>query len=173
MIFRDYTIVNAHIHSRRTYDTRDLAPSAVETCRRMLRLCQDRIEVPHGIEGMPAFTVRLGLPPSFSQAGAECMFTVQEPGRIPFQYNALLRNSTEWGDAVYGVTTVLALSYGGGQIPGDDLDTVEIERKVRPFYDARPSLLTALLPTCDDVDVIRIAADFSTCFAAAWLLESP
>ena len=66
--------------------------------------------------------------------------------------------------------TLLGISRLGqsGQ-PLDETDTLE---RIQEILDARPVLATSMIPVTLDPRALHIAADFSTCFAAAMLLEA-
>lgn len=176
MTFRDYTMMDGRIHSRRTWDTRELDQGAVRRCAEMLRdLQRGAREVPHGIAGLPPFTARLGLPsPPWPQApGNELFFLAGAPGEEAFQFNLVLHRDTPREPACWGAATLLAISSAGFREPGQWTES-EIEEMVGPLYDDRPLLATALMPSwaptnAAALEVVRVAADFSTCFAAAWL----
>lgn len=167
MQFTDVTLEAGRVRSRRRYDSRDLAPGAVEVAAGMLRALRlGAQEVPHGIPGMVEFTVRRGLAAPWPQvASNRLLFTVGAPGLPPFQFNALLRADTPEAEGCEALTTVLAISLAGGI-----MTPTELEETARPLWEERPLLATALLPQPGATpERVHIAADFATCFAAAWL----
>ena len=174
MTFNDFTLHAGAIRSRRTRDTDELAPWAVDHCRIMLlRLLQDGGQVEHGVDGLPCFAVSLNVPPAFIEALGEQVeapdriFCIQQPGRDPFQINLVLPPEPAPIDS-FAAATLLGISLLGqaGRDPPPDA----LER-IQEILSARPVLATALIPTTVDPHTIMIAADFSTCFAAAMLLE--
>jgi hypothetical protein len=169
MTFHDFTLLGGRVRSERLYDTGDLVPQAVQLAGRMLRRSRRRGEwVGHGQEELPPFELLAGLEPEYPQRGAEHLFCVRAvPGVPAFQINCVLTAAAPEESALYGLGTVLTVSRGG---PPGGFEPLEFEEVARPLYESRPVLATALLPLADP-ETIRVAADFATCVAAAWLLE--
>ena len=182
MKFNDYTLRGGTIMSRRVYQTEALAEHAVATCAKMLTLLRQGADwVTHDIPGMVEFGVSLGPPQWLLDTMGERVeapnrfFCVSERGQDAFQFNIVLDAGplTEQDDRA--VATALALSLMG-DLSGktQNLSSEEaIEMQVREITQTRPVLATALTPNyAISRDVVMIAADFSTCFAAAMLLET-
>jgi hypothetical protein len=171
MIFHDYTLMAGRVHSRRRWDTRALSPEALDVCAGLLeRLRAGEAQVEHGQEGLPPFWVGLGLSKQFPEAlGYELFFCVGGRNQEAFQYNVVIHHHTDPGPGLWGLTTALAISFGGERPEG--LTAHSLEETVAPLYHERPLLETALLPLAGlDLKVVTVAADFATCFAATWLL---
>ena len=184
MTFRDFTLKDGQVHSRRHYDSRELAAAAVTRCGdllrrlraaearsnllRLLRAGEARSE--HVLAGLPPFWVALGLPAEFPAApGNDLFFCVGAPGHSAFQFNLLLDAGTERTAGLWGLVTALGISYGGA-IPAGTTHA-GLEETAVPLYNERPLLATALLPVAGaEPHTVLVAADFATCFAAAWLL---
>ncbi len=169
MIFRDVTIGNGAVQSRRVVDSRELSANAVDLCKSLLsRLRAGEPEVEHGVEGLPPFSVRLGMPEEFKPAaGNALVFCVGAPGQTPFQFNCLVQKDTEQTPALYGITTILGVS-----LQGRGMAVTALSEIVAPLYEERPIVVATVLPIAGvDEEPIMVAADFATCFAAAWLLK--
>lgn len=172
MIFNDFTILAGGIHSSRVYETAELAQEAVETCAGMTtRLRRGELRVSHGIEGMIPFTVSLSAPSQLATLGeavesAGRFFTVADPQGMEFQVNLILY-ANEGENEERDIATLYALSCG---VVNKNVDMDALGAFIQTLQSARPCLATTLLPTLN-APLVRLAADFSTCFAAALLLE--
>jgi len=168
MIFRDVTISGGAVLSRRVVDARELAAPAVSLCAGLLsRLRSGALEIPHGVEGLPTFTVRLGMPAGYGEApGNRLIFCVGAPGETAFQYNCVIHETTEPEPGIYGIASILGVSGAHG------MTATALAEIVMPLYEERPIVVATVLPTPGaDPERVMIAADFATCFAAAWLEE--
>ena len=175
MIFRDFTIVAGAVQSRRVYDTREIAEPALDRCQEMLReLRLGAVWVDHGVEGLPPFGVGLGVPAWLAKAGG---VAVESPGRFfrvgssdgeEFQINLVLGERESSRDFL-DLATVMGLSLGFG----DKWVRRGPARAGHLMIHERPLLATTFVPVAGlTVGLVKVAADFSTCFAAALLLES-
>jgi hypothetical protein len=174
MIFKDWTIVAGRVSSRQTVDSRELEAWAVEHCGVMLRRLRGGTpEAHHHIDGMPPFTARLGLPPEIPRApGADLFFCVGAPGEDPFQYNLLIRQTTDREQALWAMSTLFGVSFA--VLGPRGMTAEEMEEMLPPLYEERPILLSTVLPVASaEPRAIFIAADFAKCMAAAMLLDSP
>lgn len=173
MIFRDFTIFRGRIHSQRTQNTDALAPEALALCRTLIqRLRQGELSVWHGVEGLPYFSVSFGAPSFLAELGeavenAGRFFTLSDQFGGEFQVNCVLSPDPAENDS-RDVATIFGISLP--EIERFKVTEADIERIVA----SRPALLTTVgtlenSPLMEDV--ISVAADFSTCFAAALLLE--
>lgn len=181
MKFHDLTVLAGRVHSRRTQDSTALDPGAVEVARGMLRrLRGGETEVAHGVEGIPDFRVALGLPMFSDTPGLDPRLQVRvaAPGRffcvrdprseLAWQVNLVLPGGDLGArEAVdrRAVATLLGISQAeaGGS---DSVPTMEA------IWQARPVLATTLLDMpLGGPELVAVAADFATCFAAAMLLE--
>lgn len=176
MRFQDFTIAAGGIRSRRTQDTDKLEPLAVALCSRILEQLQ-RLGgwIGHGVSGMPVFEVSLNAPAELiammgeSVEAPDRLFCVRSGGQTsPFQFNVVLPADPSPVDARV-CATILGLSLATADEPTPhDLSVIN------EILDARPCMATTILPIGRmDFQTVSIAADFSTCFAAAMLLAAP
>lgn len=184
MKFHDYTISGGEIYSQRIQDTEELAPTALRGTMQMLRSLQaGQTFVEHGIRGLPRFGALLGLPlrENTYAADPELAERMAAPGRFfcvatrkkhhPFQinlvlpYRLVLTDEDEDSDK-RAIATLLGISTGSRPF-----DLVKAGETIERIWSTRPLLATILLPYTFSPDLIMVAADFSTCFAAAILLD--
>lgn len=183
MQFNDLTIAGGVIKSRRRHDTGALASNAVAVCRAMLKSLRAgslRERIPAIDE--PLF-VSLGAPAALGEGKSG---KIQLPGRFfcvaadgadfPFQVNLTLggegpkqASDEDPGDDGFAASTLLALSCtADAQVSALQ---EHAEERASQVLALRPVLATTIMLVEFRPQVIAFAADFSTCFAAAILLE--
>lgn len=179
MKFNDLTVFGGAIHSRREHYTQRLDQHAVLLARQLYRQARAALEreiVFRGIPGQP-FRVRIGLPPQYGHLaeapGNGLVFCVSPPDGEYFQYNCVLPASETRDECLWALHTVLGISYAGVGAPEN---SEAMEGIAESYLTERPLLATALmpteiLPTAEGQALIRLCADFSTCFGAAMLQE--
>lgn len=174
MIFRDYTLQDCGIRSRREHDSLQLGREAVALCADLLRrLRGGELRLPHGVDGLPAFDVMLGLDAPFDVYTAPGrFFQVALPEQPPFQHNLVLPSTSCYTTDRRAIVTMLGVSAIGAL---DSRRLQEADTVATDILSSRPCLVTALLlgqMLCpEDAFAVSVAADFSTCFAAAMLEE--
>lgn len=184
--FHDYTIADGRIHNSRLQDITSLDKTALAICRDVLKTLQGgALKASPSGRDFGADT-SLGLPDALlaTDLSDQLRDAMRAPGRFfcvtqrgapaPFQVNLVLPRPTElslsevadheeFGADARAIGTLLALSAsatGLGKPSMEDYETL---------WNARPFLATAVLPFCLDMNMGQIAADYSTCFAAAML----
>lgn len=188
MKFYDYTIADGRIYNSRLQDTTSLDKTALAMCRDVLKTLRGGalVAAPAGRDF--GADTSLGLPDALldTNLSDQLRDAMRAPGRffcvtqrgtpVPFQVNLILPRTTELslGDAAedeeFGadaraIGTLLGISSAatGARKPAmEDYETL---------WNARPFLATAVLPFCLEMNMVQIAADYSTCFAAAMLLQ--
>lgn len=172
MTFHDYTLQDCGIRSVRSHDSAQLSRQAVDVCAGLLRrLRGGELRLPHGVDGLPPFDVLLGLDPPFdiyTMPGR--FFQVALPEQPPFQHNLVLPSTSCYTEDRRAVVTMLGISTNGAM---DEQRLHAADAVATDILAARPCLATALLlgqMLCpEDAFAVSVAADFSTCFAAAIL----
>jgi hypothetical protein len=190
MKFNDFTLANGRVHSKRIQYTERLERRAIVLCSSLIKILRvGELEVAHGVDGLPPFLVSLGTPEYLRESlGSRVdhhvrIFCIRMPGaEKPFQINLILGpGSNEYdplepGADLYAIGTVCALS-GGHEFAQSNFE--RLEATCVEVLNARPVLATMIDARSFDrisfnetaKETIKIAADFSTCFAAAMLLE--
>lgn len=176
MIFRDVTLSCGAVRQRQLVDTRELTQPAVELAGDIL--AEIRTGLASRGPGMSivsigdvTFGVALGMPPQFGKSpGNRLCFCATAPDEFPFQFNALIHAGSDREEALWAISTLLgiSLSHGGER----NWTAARLQETAEPLFEERPILLSTVLPVPGATpERIILCADFSKCFAAAWLLE--
>ncbi len=189
MIFTDLTIERGIVRSRRVQNSYELPDKDIADCRSLLKQLRTGIaELCHSTVDVPPFYISLGSPPWINGGligqddHRNKIFCLRHPNSVrPFQICAALGPSSERYDRNHpgsddrAAAIVVAISNGEG-----DVDEVfdRFSTTVAEIMRRRPVLAASYDPsgldiTSSSVETVKAAADFSTCFAAAMLMDGP
>jgi hypothetical protein len=184
MEFRDYTITSGDIQSERRHDTAAMASHAVEAAGEFLgELHAGKTRVRVRVPGLPEFDVMLGIPEAVfggdrqlraRSAAPGRFFCVAAPGCPPFQYNLVLPAGRISMHQQTIDQRAIATLVGLSTRLGSPENGSGPQRVIQRLWNTRPLLATTFLARDLPVSpaslwLVMVAADFSTCFAAAML----